>query len=255
MCPRTSSFDYKLRVIGLTTFRGRCACCGEVRSTHPLQVSTAVGAAGVHLGPNALSMTAQLQHRWHLSKRRSCDLLKELFGLFLTPGGLVEATHRLATKPAPEHKALQEEVRHCEVLYSDETSWYVGAPGHTLWDFTNPQLTLYCIVAHRTREQLQQIIGKDFLSVLVSDGLSIYDEASPLQQKCYSHHLKAVSRALDSHPRNGEGFLNEVKLMCKSIVQVDRQNFAELPSAPHGAVLQARRAASLPAIPSRPCRL
>ena len=118
-------------------------------------------------------MTAQLQHRWHLSKRRSCDLLKDLFGLFLTPGGLVEATHRLATKPAPEHKALQKEVRHCEVLYSDETSWYVGAPGHTLWDFTNPQLTLYCIVAHRTREQLQQIIGKDFLSVLVSDGLSI----------------------------------------------------------------------------------
>ena len=150
MCPRTSSFDYKLRVIGLTTFWGRCACCGEVRSTHPLQVSTAVGAAGVHLGPNALSMTAQLQHRWHLSKRRSCDLLKDLFGLFLTPGGLVEATHRLATKLAPEHKALQEEVRHCEVLYSDETSWYVGAPGHTLWDFTNPQLTLYCIVAHRT---------------------------------------------------------------------------------------------------------
>ena len=162
MCPRTSSFDYKLRVIGLTTFRGRCACCGEVRSTHPLQVSTAVGAAGVHLGPNALSMTAQLQHRWHLSKRRSCDLLKELFGLFLTPGGLVEATHRLATKPAPEHKALQEEVRHCEVLYSDETSWYVGAPGHTLWDFTNPQLTLYCIVAHRTRSNCNKSSERTF---------------------------------------------------------------------------------------------
>ena len=128
MCPRTSSFDYKLRVIGLTTFWGRCACCGEVRSTHPLQVSTAVGAAGVHLGPNALSMTAQLQHHWHLSKPRSCDLLKDLFGLFLPPGVLVEATHRLTTKLAPGHKALQEEVRHCEVLYSDETSWYVGLP-------------------------------------------------------------------------------------------------------------------------------
>jgi hypothetical protein len=41
---------------------------------------------------------------------------------------LVEAPHRLTTKLAPEHKALQEEVRHCEVLYSDETSWYVGIP-------------------------------------------------------------------------------------------------------------------------------
>ena len=26
----------QLRVIGLTTFQGRCRCCGEVRSTHPL---------------------------------------------------------------------------------------------------------------------------------------------------------------------------------------------------------------------------
>ena len=26
----------QLRVIGLTTFQGRCGCCGEVRSTHPL---------------------------------------------------------------------------------------------------------------------------------------------------------------------------------------------------------------------------
>gem|GEM_PF-2926779 len=131
---------------------------------------------------------------------------------------LVEATHRLTTKLAPERKALQEEVRHCEVLYSDKTSWYVGAPGHTLRDFTNPQLTFYCIVARRTREQLQQIIRKDFLSVLVSDGLSIYDEALPLQQKCYSHHLKAVSPRLPSPkrgrlPQRGE---TDVQVYCPS---------------------------------------
>ncbi len=205
----------QLRVIGLTTFQGRCGCCGEVRSTHPLQVSTAVGAAGTHPGPNALSLIARLQHRWHLSKRKSCDLLKEIFGLSPTPGGLVGAIHRLAAKLAAEHKALPGEVRHCDVLHSDETGWYAGAPGHTLWVFTNPQITLYRIVAHRTREQLQQIIGKDFPGVLVSDCLSIYDEASPVQQKCCSHHLKAVSKARDSHPRNGEGFLNEVRLMLK----------------------------------------
>ena len=113
----------QLRVIGLTTFQGRCGCSGEVRLTHPLQVSTAVGAAGTHPGPNALSLIARLQHRWHLSKRKSCDLLKEIFGLSPTPGGLVGATHRLAAKLAAEHKALQGEVRHCDVLHNDETGF------------------------------------------------------------------------------------------------------------------------------------
>ncbi len=45
-------------VTKLTTYVGTCPCCGEVRSTHPLQVSTASGAAGTHLGARALALAA-----------------------------------------------------------------------------------------------------------------------------------------------------------------------------------------------------
>ncbi len=44
------------RRIKLTTWCGNCPRCGEVRSTHPLQTSTAVGAAGTHLGPRAQAL-------------------------------------------------------------------------------------------------------------------------------------------------------------------------------------------------------
>jgi transposase len=47
-------------VTKLTTHVGMCPCCGEVRSTHPLQVSTACGAAGTHLGARSLAMAAWL---------------------------------------------------------------------------------------------------------------------------------------------------------------------------------------------------
>ncbi len=39
------------RVTRLVTYRGRCATCGPVHSSHPLQTSTATGAAKVQLGP------------------------------------------------------------------------------------------------------------------------------------------------------------------------------------------------------------
>ena len=209
-----------VRVVGLTTFTGRCAQCGLVRSSHPLQVSTAMGAAGVHLGPQALSIVLQLQHRWHLSKRKSCQLLKELFGLSLTPGGLVAASHRLAKRLEKPYQALSAQARQAAVLHSDETGWYVGAPGHTLWVFTNPRLTLYRVVASRSRHELQQTVGSDFAGVLISDCLNIYDNATPLQHKCYGHHLKAITTAMAQHPAQGAGFLTQVRDLLKTAMSV-----------------------------------
>ena len=55
----------------VTTYRGKCPQCGEVRSTHPAQVSTAVGAAGTHLGARALAFGALLNKRHGLTLRRT----------------------------------------------------------------------------------------------------------------------------------------------------------------------------------------
>ena len=45
------------------------------------------------------------------------------------------------------------------------------------------------------------VLGENFAGVLVSDCLAIYDDLNALQHKCYSHHLKAVSEALETHPQ------------------------------------------------------
>ena len=48
-------------VTRLTTYEATCARCGQnVRSSHPLQMSLATGAAGVQLGPRALALAADL---------------------------------------------------------------------------------------------------------------------------------------------------------------------------------------------------
>jgi len=55
--------------------------------------------------------------------------------------------------------------------------------------------TLYRVDPRRRREVVHEVLGADFPGVLISDCLNIYDDATPVQHKCYAHHLKAISGA------------------------------------------------------------
>src|ERR1700757_194579 len=215
-------------VTRLTTYQGTCVGCGQrVRSKHPLQMSVAIGAAGVHLGPRALALAADLNKAKGLSMRKTCAVLRDCFGLQLSPGGLSQALDRLAVKVKSQYEAIAAELRQAPVVHSDETSWWVAGPGWWLWAFTTPLLTLYVVAQSRGRDLLSDILGKDFGGVLVSDCLTIYDDVTALQQKCYAHHHKAIRKAKDLHPQQGEGFLCEVAAMLRAAVALQEQK-AEL---------------------------
>ncbi len=188
-------------VIKLTTEEADCLCCQKaVRSTHPLQVSLAEGAAGVQLGPRALGVAAQLNKQHGLTVRKTCAVLRELFQLRLSPGGLTQALARLAGKLEPAYENLLARLRAGPCVHSDETSWWVGGPGYWLWVFANQGTTVYQVATGRGRVVVAEALGSEFPGVLVSDCLATYDDVNPRQQKCYSHHLKAIKQAGEGNP-------------------------------------------------------
>jgi len=209
-------------VTRVVTYEGRCAQCGTVRSQHPLQVSTASGAAGVQIGPRALGVAMQLIHRHGVPKRATCRLLDDLFGLRLSPGGLVQAAHRLGAKLSPQVQAVQDDLRAAPAVHADETSWWVGGPGWQLWVFSNRQSTLYRVRPSRGREVVYDTLGADFPGVLVSDCLSTYDDATPVQHKCYAHHHRAITAAMKRHAQGGEGYLRELRLLLQAAQAVKK---------------------------------
>lgn len=204
-------------VTKVVTYEITCAACGKKsRSNHPLQVSKARGAAATHLGPRALGLAALLNKSFGATMRKTCKILNHLGGLRLTPGGLSQALARTAGKLAPAYAKLIESLRSSGAVHADETSWWVGGPGHWLWVFTHPKATVYRVDSRRGRDVIHEILGTDFAGVLVSDCLASYDDATSLQQKCYSHHLKAVSQAVKRHPHGGEGYLREVRALLNA---------------------------------------
>jgi hypothetical protein len=229
--------EIRPRVTRLVTYEGHCRRCGQVHSTHPLKVSHADGAAAVQLGPRALGTALELMQVHNLTRRKTCAVLKDLFGLRLSPGGLTQAAHRVADKLAEAYEALLDNARAAAVQHVDETSWWVGGPQWWLWVFTNPSQTLYRVRPSRGRDVIYDTLGVQFPGVLVSDCLNIYDDASPTQQKCYSHHLKAISQAMEKHPQQGEGFLREARSMLKAAMALKKAR-AELPAEQYAAMRQ-----------------
>jgi transposase len=212
------------RVTRLTTYEATCVQCGQtVRSGHPLQMSLATGAAGVQLGPRALALAADLNKAKGLSMRKTCAVLRDCFGLRLSPGGLSQALDRLAVKVQSQYEAIAQALRQAAVVHSDETSWWVGGPGWWLWVFVNSDSTLYLVDQSRGRSVITELLGADFAGVLVSDCLAIYDDATALQQKCYAHHHKAIRQAKALHPHQGEGFLNNLAAMLRGAVALQAQ--------------------------------
>lgn len=202
------------RVIRLRTYRNHCDHCDtQVSSHHPLQVSTATGAAGTHLGPRALGLAATLNKDLKLIMRKSTQVLNQLLGLKLSPGGLSQAIDRVASQMKGDYEQTLETLRQSEVIHTDETGWWVGGGGYTLWVYTNQERTYYQIVNSRSRATAEAILGNAFNGVLVSDCLSIYDGIKGVQQKCYAHHLKALSKALKSEAGKGSAYLLELRAL------------------------------------------
>ena len=116
---------------------------------------------------------------------------------------------RCADRLEEEEERLLEAARSAEVQHVDETSWWVARPelgeperqpkGEEslwwLWVFADEDQTVFRVDPRRDREVVHRTLDPEFEGVLVSDCLATYDEATPVQQKCYAHHLKAISTA------------------------------------------------------------
>jgi hypothetical protein len=257
------------QVVELTTYRGDCDRCGTVETTHPLKTTSATGAAGTGLGPRAQALALTLREHHGLTMRRVCKILQDGFGLRLTAGGLAQLEQRCAERLEAEEKRLIAAARTAEVQHVDETSWWVAHPEGVgsketvrseaqgskplqwLWVFADEEQTLYRVDPRRRREVVHEVLGSDFPGVLVSDCLNIYDEATPVQHKCYAHHLKAISRAqADYTAQTGASsdYLAAVRAMLKgaqALKSVQEDLDAETTDAPAmpPSVFEARRSA------------
>jgi hypothetical protein len=155
-----------------------------------------------------------------MTTRSVCKVLKQLFGLKLSPGGLTQALDRMADKLQPTFDQLVADLRRQSAVWADETSWWVGGPGWWLWTFTTRNETVYHVDRSRGRDVVLDMLGEDFKGVLTSDCLASYEKLPYRMQKCYFHHLKAIKQAYENDPSD---YLVQLRAMLKAAMFLHTQ--------------------------------
>ena len=172
-----------------------CARCGKrVQGRHPEQVSDALGAAAVQLGPRVLGLAAELKHGMGIPYRKIKRVFSVGYGLEVSPGGLARGGQRLARQGEPTYEQLMQVLRESAVVNADETSWKIGGEKAWLWVFTNQEATVYTIDPTRAHEVAERVLGEEFDGVLGCDCFPAYDPLPYRQQKCLGHLLKRCSK-------------------------------------------------------------
>ena len=213
--------EISIKIIQVITYSGWCRSCGHVRSTAPDQLSRAGGCARTQIGRRAVAFAARLKFGLGMTYRKVCEVL-DFFGLSITPGGLVQAFHRMALEMIGVWLQIFKRIRAGPLVHADETSWYVGEPGWWLWVFCNRQCTMYSVAPSRGSDVVERNLGKKYAGVLVTDCLSSYDPIQCAKQKCIAHHKGALSDAIKRLPDSVTEPLKSLKRLLSAALGLAR---------------------------------
>lgn len=114
--------------------RGCCLACGApLEGRHPLQTSTATGAAREQLGAQAHALMSVLNKQMGLSHGKVSWLFEKVFHLKISRSTSVRSVERTSRCCEPAYEQIRQDVRAAEQVTPDETGWRVGdtKPGCT----------------------------------------------------------------------------------------------------------------------------
>jgi len=162
---------------------GYCSSCHKV--FYPKGEDELIGS---YIGPNAKAFAVYLKYKIKVSDRDIVDLFYRTFDLKVDPSSIPGFRNQLARAGLPLYSELLGDLRKSSYINADETGWKLDGINHWLWKFTNKKVSITHIDRSRGSGVVEDILGKEYRGVLVSDFLSAYNKIdAKAKQKCIVH--------------------------------------------------------------------
>ena len=117
--------------------------------------------------------------------------LDTVHGLRLSLGAIVNATRTVAGKAQTELAGILERVRGSPVVHADETGWREDGHNGYVWTFSTSDQR-YFLRRGRGKAVVDEVLGKEFAGVLVSDFYAAYHHYDGPKQRCWAHLLRDI---------------------------------------------------------------
>ena len=213
------------------TQSGYCPHCRRrIESKAPEQPPAANIPHG-QLGINALATAAILRVRHRLPFRQIAQLLLDMPGLSVSPGGLVKQIKRLARWLDDKYQDLIRQMRASPHVHADETGWRIDGKNFWLWVFTDPTFTLFHVDESRGGKVPLKLLGKAFGGTGIADFYGAYNRLKGAKQRCLIHLIREVKETGEQDPGFADCPLSRKLLRwCKEALRLKKQ-WNELPDA------------------------
>src|ERR1700751_4398568 len=153
----------------------RCTVCHKrVQGCDPRQTSDALGAAAVHLGPDALGLAIKMTTELGMPHADVAAVLQDGFQFQVNRSTICRAVERVARRGEVTWHALRDAARRSVVNAIDETGWRVEAQLQWLWVVVSEQVTFCDILPGRGFEQAASLLGETYGGWLTHDGWAVY---------------------------------------------------------------------------------
>ena len=125
------------------------------------------------LGVKVMSLIAVLKEEARLPFRTIQWYLDAVHGLRLSLGAIVDATQKVARQAQAAMADIVERIRGSPVVHADETGWREDGHNGYVWTFSTPTQR-YFLRRGRGKAVVDDLLGEEFASVLVSDFYAAY---------------------------------------------------------------------------------
>jgi transposase len=176
-------------VTRVTLHGGVCPCCAKRFKAEPPQ---GLGP-GSPFGPNLRAFVIYLRSVQGIPLARLSDVLKDLFGLAISEGALVNILGDSSEPFAVQTSLIKAQLLAGTALASDETAMRVGKANWWLWVFHHGDSAVFVADAHRSKAVVQAFLGEWRPDYWISDRLvSQMGWAKREHQVCLAHLIRDV---------------------------------------------------------------
>lgn len=192
-----------------------CSSCGEESIANLPN-----GVPNSSFGPRLMALIATLTGVFHLAKRDAMQLVRDLYGVKVSEGSVINIEERVATALNKSYERIHQHVM-CSILpkHFDETSWRNEGKNHWAWVASTSNATCFRIDTNRSKEAFQRFAGSLGQAPVITDRYSAYNDLEQPHQYCLAHLIRDFRKFSERDGIDGEIGSNiekELQMMCKT---------------------------------------
>lgn len=175
-----------------------------------------------YVGPKAKTLAAFLKYAIKISDRDIRTIFKKIFNLDIAASSITGFKGKLKEKALPLYGQLLESLKQGPFIHADETGWRLDGKNHWLWKFSNKSICYSHIDKGRGQKVVEDVLGKSYDGVLISDFLSAYNRINAkAKQRCLVHILRDLKKVTEYWHND-----KEVLGYCKRLKKIFEDSMA-----------------------------